>query len=237
LSKKNRKFEEWEQPAPTSPLDGVKVDLKYKNQSQKEFASLIKNKEIVICSGSPGTGKTIVSCFEALRLLKVDPTIKEIVLVKSVTQLKEEDLGYMKGTLKEKMEPFVHSFIYNFEKIVPKDVVRRLRDSEIIRVMPIAMMRGINLDNCVVLVDEVQNISIQNAHTILTRIGFNCKMILLGDANQSDLKDKKQSSLNVLIEMFKDDGDVGTIHFGDDCIVRNPIIARIEEKFRDRERS
>jgi phosphate starvation-inducible PhoH-like protein len=216
------------------PLDGIRVELKYKNKPQREFADLIRDKEITICSGSPGTGKTIVSCFEALKLLKTQPDVyKEIVIVKSVTQLQGEDLGYLKGTLAEKMEPFIFSFIHNFEKIVGRDAVRRLRDLGMIRTMPIAMMRGINLDNCVVLVDEVQNITIQNAHTILTRIGYNCKMILLGDEQQSDIRNKKDSSLSILKSIFASDSEIGTIHFGDDCIVRNPLIAKIEERFRE----
>lgn len=214
-------------------LDKIKVDIKFKTQNQKHLVNEIKNKEIVICSGLPGTGKTFLSCAVALELLKKDPRYRKIVIVKSVTTLKDEEIGFLKGTMKEKMEPFMFSFMHNFEKVIGKYNVEILRANNMIEEMPIAYMRGINIDNSITIIDEAQNISIDNIRTIMTRLGENSKMIFLGDENQIDMKKKNESSLNFIIDKFKDFDEVGTVVLGEDDVVRNPLIKKIEQIFRE----
>ena len=220
--------------APTNgTLTKVKVELKAKNPNQKIFASLIEDKEIVICSGPAGTGKTYVACAQALKIFKNDHRYKKIYIVKSVTTLKDEEIGFLKGTLDEKMEPYIYSFIHNFEKIVGRSITKSLRDNGSIEVMPIAFLRGINFDDCVVLIDECQNITHDNMRTIMTRIGTNCKMIFLGDTGQIDLKMKKTSSLPMIMEKFSKIEEFGCIALSDDDIVRNPLIKKIEQVFNE----
>lgn len=214
-------------------LDRIKVDIKYKTANQKHLVTEIKNKEIVICSGLPGTGKTFLSCAVALELLKKDPRYRKIVIVKSVTTLKDEEIGFLKGTMKEKMEPFMYSFMHNFEKVIGKQNVEALRANNMIEELPIAYMRGINIDNSITIIDEAQNISIDNIRTIMTRLGENSKMIFLGDENQIDMKKKSESSLNFIIDKFKDFEEVGTVVLGEDDVVRNPLIKKIEQIFRE----
>jgi phosphate starvation-inducible PhoH-like protein len=215
-------------------LDKIKVDIKAKTQNQKKLVNEIKNKEIVICSGLPGTGKTFLSCGVALELLKNDPRYRKIVIVKSVTTLKDEEIGFLKGTMKEKMEPFMYSFMHNFEKVIGRQNVESLRASGMIEELPIAYMRGINIDNSITIIDEAQNISIDNIRTIMTRLGENSKMIFLGDENQIDMKKKSESSLNFIINKFKDFEEVGTVVLGEDDVVRNPLIKKIEQIFREK---
>ena len=214
-------------------LDKIKVDIKYKTQNQKKLVNEIKDKEIVICSGLPGTGKTFLSCAVALELLKNDPRYRKIVIVKSVTTLKDEEIGFLKGNMKEKMEPFMYSFMHNFEKVIGRHNLEILRANNMIEEMPIAYMRGINIDNSITIIDEAQNISIDNIRTIMTRLGENSKMIFLGDENQIDMKKKSESSLNFIIDKFKDFNEVGTIVLGEDDVVRNPLIKKIEQIFRE----
>lgn len=213
-------------------LSKIKLDVKCKTENQKKLINLIKEKEITICCGLAGCGKTFLACYQALNLLKQHPdTYKKIVLVKSVTTLKEEEIGFLKGTLEEKMEPFVYSFMNNFEKLIGKVETAALRQDGIIEVMPIAYMRGINIDEAIIIIDEVQNITIKNIRTILTRIGFNSKMIFLGDTKQIDYKNQKDSALKFIMEQFTHIDEIGTIELGEDDVVRNPIIKKIEEVF------
>lgn len=216
-----------------NPMDKVKVEIKCKTQNQKKLVNEIRDKEIVICSGLPGTGKTFLSCAVALELLKNDPRYRKIVIVKSVTTLKDEEIGFLKGTMKEKMEPFMYSFMHNFEKVIGRYNVEVLRANNMIEEMPIAYMRGINIDNSITIIDEAQNISIDNIRTIMTRLGENSKMIFLGDENQIDMKKKGESSLNFIIQKFSDFDEVGTITLGEDDVVRNPLIKKIEQIFRE----
>jgi phosphate starvation-inducible PhoH-like protein len=134
--------------------------------------------------------------------------------------------------MEEKMEPFVYSFIHNFEKIIGRTNTKTLRDNGSIEVMPIAYTIGINFDDCIVLIDECQNITKDNMHTIMTRLGSNCKMVFLGDTAQIDLKNKRNSSLGLIIEKFSKLEEFGCISFTDDDIVRNPLIKKIEEVFK-----
>ena len=219
---------------PYSPLETVHVDIKFKNEAQKDFYRKIENNKITICAGSPGTGKTLVACAAALKIMKAHPELyNRIVLVKSVTSLEGEEVGYLKGTLAEKLEPYVASFVSNFEKLVPKAVVSFMRQHSLIEVQPIAFIRGINLDSCIVLVDECQNVSARNMRTIMTRIGSDCKMVLMGDIEQTDIKLKSASALPKIIRMFDGVDEVGVCTFDESHIVRDPIVKVVEAKFRE----
>lgn len=214
-------------------LSKINLHLKCKTANQKEFVKLIKSKDIIICSGLPGTGKTYVACAAALELLKHDPKYKKIVIIKSVTTLKDEEVGYLKGTLDEKLKPFMYSFIHNFEKIIGKQLVETLKATGMIEEMPLAYLRGINIDDALVIIDEAQNISKQNMKTIMTRLGENSKMIFLGDTEQIDSKNPKESSLDFIVRRFKDKEDFGTISFGMEDIVRHRLIKTILEGFKE----
>jgi len=206
-----------------------------KNESQKELIRSIKQNEITICTGKAGTGKTYVSLAFALGLLKAkNNPFNKLYLVKSVTTLKGEEIGYLKGTLQEKIEPFMWSFIINMEKLIDDSIIKQLMESDLIRPFPLAYARGTTLDNCIIIADEMQNVALDNARTLLTRIGKNSKMVLLGDSNQVDLKNKTESSLEPLLKMFWDIKEIGSVRMNDkDVNVRNPIINVIEEKFKD----
>lgn len=213
-------------------LDDIKINIKCKTPNQKILINLIKQKEITICSGPAGSGKTYLACAMALDLLKHDPKYKQIYLVKSVTTLKEEEIGFLKGTMEEKMKPFMFSFLHNFAKLIGEQETENLKAGGYIKEMPIAYMRGINIDNAVVICDEVQNISIDNMRTIMTRLGEDSKMIFLGDENQIDIKKKELSSLRKIINAFADVDDIGSLTLTDDDVVRNKLITTIETVFR-----
>jgi len=204
-----------------------------KNESQKKLINSIKNNEITICAGRAGTGKTFVAIAYALSLLrKSSNRFKKIYLVKSVTTLKGEELGFLKGDLKEKIDPFMWSFYINMEKLILESSMKTLLDKDIIRPFPLAYMRGASLDDCIIIADEMQNVTLDNSLTLLTRIGSNSKLILLGDINQIDMKNKHESSLEILLDMFEEVQNIGVIRMSnEDTNVRNPLIAVIEEKY------
>jgi len=209
----------------------IRVELKHKNETQKKLTQSIKNSDVTICTGPAGTGKTYLSCLQALTELKNNENIKKIVLVKSVTTLKSEEIGFLKGTMEEKMEPFMYSFTGNFEKLIGRDLFTKLKTSNQIEILPIAYLRGVNIDNAVVIIDEVQNITIENIRTILTRLGENSKMVFLGDIKQIDAKNKYDSALSFLLTHFKGIDRVGVVEFNKEDIIRHPLIKVIEDIF------
>ena len=211
----------------------IRVEVKPKTENQKKLVDSIKTNEIIIASGLPGTGKTFLACAEALKLLKnPDLNFKKIILVKSVTTLKDEEIGFLKGTMDEKMEPFMDSFLANFIKIIGEPITNRLREMGFIQIKPIAYVRGRSIDNSIIIIDEAQNISLDNMRTLMTRIGENSKMIILGDVKQKDIKNKRESSLEVVIEKFNGKKGFGVVELRNaEDIVRNPIIKIIEDIF------
>ena len=233
LSKdEQQEVEEWiyqNNTEETRMTDTMTINVKCKTENQKSLVNSIKEKEVTICSGPAGTGKTFLACAEALKLIKRYAKYKKIVIVKSVTTLKNEEIGFLKGNLREKMEPFMFSFVHNFEKLVGQTITARLRELKTIEEMPIAYMRGINLDRSIIIVDEAQNISQENIRTIMTRLGKDSKMIFLGDERQKD--SKGGNGLTFLMDHFAHLEEIGCVQFNKSDVVRNPLIAKIERVF------
>jgi len=223
------------QPQSSSRFDvqKIKVEYKYKNENQKNLISLINNNKITIAAGPAGTGKTYVACAQALKLLKSDPRFKKIILVKSVTVLEGEEVGFLKGDLKEKMFPFTISFLDNFYKLIGEGTTQIMLDQGFIEVLPLAYIRGRSIDNAIIIVDEAQNITRKNMRSTMTRIGTDTKMIITGDTKQIDMKNSKLSSLDLVVRLFENKPDIGTMKFDVSDIVRDPIVKIIEETFDD----
>tara|TARA_R110000803_G_scaffold208838_2_gene277853 strand:- start:1060 stop:1827 length:768 start_codon:yes stop_codon:yes gene_type:complete len=213
-------------------LKSMSVNYKCKTENQGKLRDSIRNNEITIVSGLPGTGKTYIACAEALKMIKSKPKYKKILLVKSVVQLKGEELGHLPGDIQEKFDPYMGSFVDNFEKIIGESLTRKLRELGLINMQPLAFVRGRSIDNTIIIVDEAQNISIDNMRTLMTRIGDNSKMIILGDVKQKDIRNKKDSSLEVIIDRFNKIDNFGCVELRDpNDVVRNPIIKIIEHTF------
>ncbi len=209
--------------------------LKCKNKTQKDLIASIEKNDVTICVGPAGTGKTLISIYEALRLLKANSTFQKIVLIKSVTTLKDESVGFLKGTLDQKLEPVMYSFMYNFEKLIGKENTETLTELKMVESLPIAYLRGINIDNAIILIDEAQNITHDNMKTILTRLGENSKMVFLGDIEQIDLRNKKDSSMLKLIGRIRSkptDG-VNVIEFNKEDILRHKLTSYFIDLFNE----
>lgn len=203
-----------------------------RTDKQAELVSLIEEQEIVVAIGPAGTGKTYCAIATALSLL--NSGYDNIILVKSVTTLPGEEIGFLKGGISEKMEPFMMSFTWNIDKIAGKDASKNLLEKGILQVLPIAYIRGLSIDNSIVIIDESQNLSKHSFKTIMTRIGTNSKYIFLGDVEQIDRKKQDESCLSEVLDIFRDEDFIGTIEFMDEDCVRNPIIPLILEKLRER---
>lgn len=220
-------------PKETRDLFAIK-DLKCKTEKQKELVKSIRKKEVTICSGSAGTGKTFVTLNTALRLLKEG--YKKVILCKSVTSIPEEEIGFLKGNVEQKMEPFIMSYVGNLNKMLPDGVAEKLFEEKLIEVLPLAYIRGLSIDDAVIILDEAQNITMNIFKSVVTRIGEHSKMIFLGDCEQVDFrtdKKKQQSALQYITKIFNGEDYVGVVEFGPEDCVRNPIIPKILDKLRD----
>lgn len=224
MAKKKKKLPEYQE-------EKLVKNFEPKTKKQQEFIDLIDSKEVILCKGSSGTGKTFVALAKALSLL--GSYYKQIYLVKSLTVVPEEELGHLKGSLEQKTDPYIMNFTWNIDKICGDGTAKSLIDKGIIKVLPIAFVRGISIDNSIVILDELQNLSFHTFKTLITRIGDRSKYIMMGDVEQIDRRNKGESPLEKIFEIFKDDDVVGTIEFTDKDCIRNPIIPKILSKLRD----
>lgn len=212
------------------------LPLKCRNPKQKHFLSEIRNHDITICDGIAGSGKTYIALYEGL-LGVLAKRFDKLVLCKSVISTPNEDIGFIPGTIEEKMEPHIMSYKGNMKKMVKNEGdVERLFKEKKVEVLPLAYIRGVTLDRAYIIIDESQNITMNLFKSIITRIGDDSKMIFLGDIEQVDFdqeKKRKLSALQHIIDIFKEEDYMGYCHFNDEEVVRNPIIPKVIKKLRD----
>jgi phosphate starvation-inducible PhoH-like protein len=209
-----------------------KVKNKFLTESQETYYNLLKNNQITICSGPAGVGKSYIAMKAAVDLL-MDPnnSYEKLVIVRPAVEA-EEKLGSLPGNLEEKLDPYIFPSYYLLNKIIGKEAREKLKDAEIIEVFALAYMRGMNIDNTILIFEESQNSSPNQMKLLLTRIGFNSKFFISGDIEQTDrYKDKKHSGLYDAIQKFKNVSDIGVFEFSDEDVVRNPLISKILKKY------
>lgn len=213
-----------------------KIKLKCKNLKQKEYVRLIENDDIemIFVKGQAGCGKTYVAVAKALELLQEKEEFEKIYLITSSVP-SEENLGMLPGSVDEKLMPSMMSFLIVIDELVGKTTREKLFEQGYIEFMPISYLRGVNLKNCIVLGDELQNLSIRGMKTLLTRISYNSKFIIMGDVEQIDHPKLKRdtSGLSFIVDKVKNNPDtrMGVVEFGDEDVVRNPIINTILNLF------
>ncbi len=217
-----------------SQMKRIKWNIDFKNQNQKKFWDTIETNTISFCIGPAGCGKTYIATYWALQnLVNKDSQFDGIIVTKPMVEVDGEKIGYLPGNVDEKTEPFMQSVYYNMEQIIGKQRLEVLRRAGIVKVIPMAYMRGLTLQNKIVLVDETQNTTKSQLKTLLTRIGQNSKYIVSGDLMQSDLRGKFDNGLEDAIKRFTGLYGVGFCKFDMNDIVRHPIVAELLDRYDD----
>ena len=204
---------------------------KFLSESQKEYYDILTGNEITICTGPAGVGKSYVAMSAAVQLLlDENNSYEKIIIVRPAVEA-EEKLGALPGNLEEKLDPYIFPSYYLLNKIIGKETREKLKECDVIEVFALAYMRGMNIDNSILIFEEAQNSTPSQMKLLLTRIGFNSKFFISGDIEQTDrYKDKTQSGLYDAMNRFADLPEVGTYNFDTKDIIRNPIISKILNK-------
>jgi phosphate starvation-inducible PhoH-like protein len=205
---------------------------KFLTDSQKEYYDILCKNQITICSGPAGVGKSFVAMRAAIDLL-CDPEngYEKIIIVRPAVEA-EEKLGSLPGNVEEKLDPYIFPSYYLMNKIIGKEAREKLKEVEVIEVFALAYMRGMNIDNSILIFEEGQNATPKQMKLLLTRIGFNSKFFISGDLEQTDrYKDKTHSGLYDALVKFKDVEDIGVFSFDNKDIIRNPLINKILDKY------
>ena len=161
-------------------------------------------------------------------VLKGDHKYNKIYLVKPYVTA-DEDIGFLPGNVEDKLNPFLMSFYINLELIIGYQQVNKLKRSKVIEPVPIAYIRGVTFTDCIVILDDAQNASKSQIKMFLTRLGDDCKFIIAGDLEQSDLD--KESGLEDAVNRFNGIKGVGSVEFSKNDIVRHPLVKTILEKY------
>ena len=205
---------------------------KFLTEHQKEYYNILTSNQITICAGPAGVGKSYIAMKAAVDLLmEHDNGYEKIIIVRPAVEA-EEKLGALPGNLEEKLDPYIFPSYYLLNKIIGKEAREKLKEAEIVEVFALAYMRGMNIDNSILIFEEAQNSTPNQMKLLLTRIGSNSKFFISGDLEQTDrYKDKKQSGLYDAITRFNYINDIGTFEFNDKDVVRNPLISKILQKY------
>jgi phosphate starvation-inducible PhoH-like protein len=210
-----------------------KTKEKFLTETQKKYYDTLVSSEITVCSGPAGVGKSYITMKAAIDLLS-DPNTpyEKIIIVRPAVEA-EEKLGSLPGNVEEKLDPYIFPSYYLLNKIIGKENREKLKEIEVIEVFALAFMRGMNIDNSILIFEEGQNATPSQMKLLLTRIGFNSKFFISGDVEQSDrYKNKTHSGLWDAMEKFRNDEYVSTFEFKDrNDIVRNPLISKILQKY------
>tara|TARA_B100000131_G_scaffold323098_1_gene379824 strand:- start:8642 stop:9514 length:873 start_codon:yes stop_codon:yes gene_type:complete len=206
-------------------------ELKFRTNNQKAFYETIQDKELTFCAGPAGSGKTYIAVAFALQALAERGNhVDGIIITKPLVEAAGEKIGFLPGDIDEKTDPFMMSYWCNMEKLIGKDVLEVLTYTKVIEVIPMAYMRGVTLDNKIVILDEAQNATTDQMKMLLTRIGEDSKYIICGDIEQTDRKGGN-GLLDGLLR-FANTEQVGISTFGPEDIVRNPLISVILDQYK-----
>jgi phosphate starvation-inducible PhoH-like protein len=197
------------------------------NEEQKDIVKRSYNDAISIFIGKPGSGKTALGAYIAMtEMIKKNNGISKIVITRPTVS--DEQLGFLPGDLKEKLDPWLQPIYHNMYQCLPKQKVTKMIEDGDIEISPIAFLRGRTI-NGIILADEIQNLTIKQMEMLVTRLGKNGRMILCGDISQVDLKNKKDSGLQFLINMVKDIEGINVYEFKTNH--RHPILDKLLERF------
>lgn len=199
--------------------------IKAKTRNQKRMVEICETSDIVFALGPAGTGKTYTAVAIAVRALK-NKLIKKIVLTRPAVEA-GENLGFLPGDLKEKVDPYLRPLYDALDDMLPMDKLNFFMENRIIEIAPLAFMRGRTLDNAYIILDEAQNASPLQLKMFLTRLGPSAKCIITGDLSQIDLPGHQKSGLRQAVGMLGDVDGIAVINLTTEDVVRHRLVKEI----------
>jgi len=223
MSKKRRYTSDEDDSFP--PVTFILKTLTVRTPKQKAYLETVANSELTFAVGPAGTGKTYLAVSCALKALR-DGTVNRIVISRPIVEAGEK-LGFLPGDLQEKVNPYLRPIFDSFIALIGPDKFMSLWDNGTIEIAPLAYMRGRTLENSFIILDEAQNTTQEQMKMFLTRLGAGSKSIVTGDVTQIDLPQKGSSGLTHAVKVLKEVPEIGVVHFGDEDVVRHPLVKKI----------
>lgn len=199
--------------------------VKARTANQRKLVESSEQNDIVFAVGPAGTGKTYTAVALAVRALK-EKQVKRIILTRPAVEA-GENLGFLPGDLKEKIDPYLRPLYDALDDMIPADKLKYFMENRVIEVAPLAFMRGRTLDHSFILLDEAQNCTDMQLKMFLTRIGANSKCVITGDPTQIDLPPKVKSGLHTALRILKPVEGISTIYLNESDVVRHRLVKEI----------
>ncbi|PWJ42516.1 PhoH family protein [Sediminitomix flava] len=201
------------------------VAIRPKTPNQKKLVTSVNKNDLVFAIGPAGTGKTYVAVAMAVRALK-NKQVKRIIITRPAVEA-GENLGFLPGDLKEKVDPYLRPIYDALDDMVPSEKLKFYLENRIIEIAPLAYMRGRTLNNAFILLDEAQNTTQMQMKMFLTRMGPDSKMIITGDHSQIDLPRGQKSGLKDAINILDNVSGIGIIRLEGKDVIRHKLVKSI----------
>lgn len=201
-------------------------EVRAKTFQQKKYIEALRERDLTFCIGPAGTGKTFLAVVVAVKAL-LNNEFERLILTRPAVEAGEK-LGFLPGDLQQKINPYLRPLYDAINEFIDPEKLPSLMERGVIEVAPLAYMRGRTLNNAFVIVDEAQNTTPSQMKMVLTRLGFNSRMVITGDMTQTDLPPKEKSGLAVAIHVLKNNvKEIAFCEFSQEDVVRHQLVQQI----------
>jgi len=207
--------------------------IKAKTPNQYKLIEASVDNDMVFAIGPAGTGKTYTAVALAVRALK-NREVRRIILTRPAVQA-GENLGFLPGDLKEKLDPYLAPLYDALRDMIPKEKLEFYLENKTIEIAPLAFMRGRTLDDAFVILDESQNTTTSQMKMFLTRMGESARFIITGDTSQIDLPKHQKSGLKEAVGYLKNVKGIGFIYLDGSDVIRHPLVKQIIEAYEQKD--
>ncbi|MBF2007319.1 PhoH family protein [Chlorogloeopsis fritschii PCC 9212] len=209
-------------------------EIRAKTFRQRQYIQALRKHDLIFCTGPAGTGKTFLAVVVAVQSLLANQFDK-LILTRPAVEAGER-LGFLPGDLQQKVNPYLRPLYDAINEFIDPEKVPSLMERGVIEVAPLAYMRGRTLNNAFVIVDEAQNTTPSQIKMVLTRLGFNSRMVVTGDMTQTDLAAHQESGLAVALQILKHVEGIYFSEFTQKDVVRHPLVQRIVNAYEQYEK-
>ena len=203
--------------------------IRPQSAGQKAYVEAIQRSTVVFGLGPAGTGKTYLAMAQAVSSL-LSGQVRRIVLTRPAVEA-GENLGFLPGTLTDKIDPYLRPLYDALGDMMDPDALPKLMASGAVEVAPLAYMRGRTLNDSFIILDEAQNTTLAQMKMFLTRLGFNAKVVVTGDASQIDLAGERSSGLLVIEDILSGIDDIEFCHLTSADVVRHRLVGQIIDAY------
>ncbi len=218
---------------PAEPLNLSRKSVSPRSLNQQAYLQAIKTHDLVFGIGPAGTGKTYLAMAMALAFLQ-NKSVNRIILTRPAVEAGEK-LGFLPGDLIQKINPYLRPLYDALFDLSQYDQANHLIERGVIEIAPLAFMRGRTLNGAFIILDEAQNTTREQMKMILTRAGFDSKLVITADITQIDLPQPRKSGVLQAIKILSPLPEIGFVHFNDKDVVRHPLVQKIIKAYQKAE--